>query len=93
MAVNPLKSKPQLVKDFWPRFKRGTVVIIIALQLLILIALAALLTTSGFFNDNPLGFAATLVAQSILGIVASVVIIICRCRVHSGKACSGNTLL
>ena len=74
MAVNPLKSKPQLVKDFWPRFKRGTVVIIIALQLLILIALAALLTTSGFFNDNPLGFAATLVAQSILGIVASVVI-------------------
>ncbi|OJU87827.1 hypothetical protein BGO17_02485 [Candidatus Saccharibacteria bacterium 49-20] len=74
MAVNPLKSKPQLVKDFWPRFKRGAVVIIIVLQLLILVALAALLTTSGFFDDNPLGFAATLVAQSVLGIVASVVI-------------------
>ena len=74
MAVNPLKSQPQLVKDFWPRFKRGAVVIIIVLQLLILIALAALLTTSGFFNDNPLGFTATLVAQSVLGIVASVII-------------------
>ena len=74
MAVSPLKSKPQLVKDFWPRFKRAAVVLIIALQVLILIALAALLSSSGFFNDNPLGFTATLIAQSILGIVASVII-------------------
>jgi two-component system phosphate regulon sensor histidine kinase PhoR/two-component system sensor histidine kinase VicK len=74
MAVTPHTSKPQLVKDFWPRFKRGAVVIIIVLQLLILVALAALLTTSGFFKDNPFGFTATLVAQSILGIVASMVI-------------------
>ncbi len=63
-----------MVKDFWPRFKRGAVVLIIFLQLLILIALAALLTTSGFFRDNPLGSVATLVAQSILGVVASLII-------------------
>jgi signal transduction histidine kinase len=74
MAINPLKSRPQLVKDFWPRFKRGAVVLIITLQVLILIALAALLNYSGFFKENPLGFTATLVAQSILGVVASLII-------------------
>lgn len=71
MAVT---TKPQLVKDFWPRFKRGAVVLIIILQVLILIAIAALLSYSGFFKDNPLGFTATLVAQSLLGIVASLII-------------------
>ncbi|MCC1869923.1 hypothetical protein KSI18_24925, partial [Salmonella enterica subsp. enterica serovar Indiana] len=30
--------------------------------------------SSGFFNDNPLGFTTTLVAQSILGVVASLII-------------------
>jgi len=74
MAINPSHEKPQLVKDFWPRFKRGAVFLIIALQVLILVALAVLLNYSGFFKDNPLGFTATLVAQSILGIVASLVI-------------------
>lgn len=72
--MNPLKTKPQLVKDFLPRFKRGAVILIIVLQLLILIAIATLLTYTGFFKDNPLAFTATLVAQSILGIVASLVI-------------------
>lgn len=73
MAVDP-KMKPQLVKDFFPRFKRGAVALIILLQLLILVALAALLNSNGFFNENPLGFAATLIAQAILGVVASVII-------------------
>lgn len=66
--------RPQLVKDFWPRFKRGAVGLIILLQLLILVALAALLNSAGFFKDNPLGFTATLIAQSILGVVASLII-------------------
>ncbi|MFZ1250623.1 MAG: HAMP domain-containing sensor histidine kinase [Candidatus Microsaccharimonas sp.] len=74
MAIDPIKLKPQLVKDFWPRFKRGAVLLIILLQVLILVALAALLSSSGFFNDNPLGFTATLVAQSILGVVASLIV-------------------
>lgn len=77
MAVAPPKPKPpkpQFVKDFWPRYKRTTVVLIITLQVLILIALAALLKTTGFFDNNPLGFAATLVAQSMLGIVASLIV-------------------
>ena len=74
MAVEPSKQRPQLVKDFWPKFKRSSVVIIIVLQLLILIALAILLNSFGFFKDNPIGVAGTLVANAILGIVASVVI-------------------
>ncbi|MGV9001984.1 MAG: sensor histidine kinase [Candidatus Saccharimonadaceae bacterium] len=74
MAVNPLDSKPQLVKDFLPRFKRSAVGLIIGLQVLIFLALALLLTYSGFFKNNPLAFTATLVAQSILGVVASIII-------------------
>ena len=73
MAVKHL-PKPQLVKDFWPRFKRGAMILIIILQVLILVALAVVLKYSGFFDNNPLGFTATLVAQSILGIVASLII-------------------
>lgn len=72
--MNPQKNKPQLVKDFLPRFKRGAVLLIIVLQVAILIALAAVLNSSGFFTDNPIGFTATLVAQSILGVIASLII-------------------
>jgi len=71
--VKPL-TKPQLVKDFLPRFKRGAVFLIIFLQLLMLIAIAALLASNGFFEHNPTGFVTTLVAQSILGVVASLII-------------------
>lgn len=74
MAVAPRPPKPQLVKDFLPKFKRSAVLLIIILQVLILVALAALLNSSGFFNNDPIGFTATLVAQSILGIVASVIL-------------------
>ena len=74
MAVDPTKQKPQLVKDYWPKFKRGAVVIIIALQLLILVALAILLNSFGFFKDNPVGVAGALVANAVLGIVASVIV-------------------
>lgn len=74
MAIDPSKLKPQLVKDFLPRFKRGAIVLIILLQLLILVAFSAILNYTGFFNDSPLAFTATLIAQSILGIVASVII-------------------
>lgn len=74
MAVNPLKTKPQFVKDFWPRFKRRSVIIILLLQVCILIALAAILTSIDAFKDNAFGFIVTLVAQSILGVVASLII-------------------
>jgi signal transduction histidine kinase len=72
--MRPLDQKPQFVKDFLPKFKRGAIVLIITLQLCILVALAALLKTSGFFDNDPFGFTATLVAQSILGVVASLII-------------------
>lgn len=71
MAVAP---RPQLVKDFFPRFKKGAILLIIALQLLILVAIAVALQYFGFFNDNPLAFVGTLVAQSVLGVVASLIL-------------------
>ncbi len=74
MAVEQNSGKPQLVKDFWPRFKRGAIGLIILLQLVILVAIAALLNSFGFFQNEPLAFIGTLVAQSILGVVASLVV-------------------
>lgn len=74
MAVDPKLQKPQLVKDFWPKFNRGVVFLIILIQLLILLALALILNSFGFFQNNPIGVAGTLVAQSILGVMASIII-------------------
>lgn len=73
MAVTP-NQKPQLVKDFFPRFKRGIVLLIIFLQLLIFLALALILNSFGFFQKNPLGVAGTLIAQSVLGVLASIIV-------------------
>lgn len=71
MAVN----EPQkLAKDFWPHFNRGVAILIVVMQLLILLAIAALLYFLGFFAENPLAFAGTLVAQTILGVIASAII-------------------
>jgi signal transduction histidine kinase len=70
-----VKNEPQkLAKDFWPHFNRGIALLIVVIQLLILAALAALLYFVGFFNDNPLAFAGTLVAQTILGVIASAIV-------------------
>jgi len=67
-------EKPQLVKDFFPKFKRGAILLIIILQVIILIAIAVALQYFGFFHDNPLAFVGTLVAQSVLGVVASLIL-------------------
>lgn len=71
MAV---KHEHRLAKEFWPSFSRGAAILIIALQIAILVAVAALLYFLGFFESNPLAFASTLVAQTILGVVASAII-------------------
>lgn len=71
MAVN---NKPQLVKDFFPRFKRGAIILIIILQVLILLGIAVILQYFGFFNKNPLAFVGTLIAQSVLGVIASLIL-------------------
>lgn len=64
----------KLAKDFWPSFNRGAALLIIALQVVILLAIAALLYFLGFFENNPLAFAGTLVAQTVLGVVASAIL-------------------
>jgi signal transduction histidine kinase len=63
-----------MAKDFWPKFSRGAAILIIVLQVVILIAIAALLYFIGFYNTNPLAFTGTLIAQTILGVVASAII-------------------
>lgn len=63
-----------MAKDFWPKFSRGAAILIIVLQIFILFAIAAVLYFMGFFESNPLAFASTLVAQTILGVVASAII-------------------
>ncbi len=70
----PTAQKPLLVKNFIPTLRRHTVFLIIVLQALVLLALALILHTLGFFNNNPVGVATTLIVQSILGIIASLVI-------------------
>lgn len=71
MAVAP---KPQLVKDFFPRFKRGALLLIVLLQVCILAAVTICLQYFDFFNNNPLAFAATLVGQSVVSTVASLML-------------------
>jgi len=67
-------EKQQLIKDFFPRFKRGAILLIIILQVFILLGIAVALSYFGFFNDNPLAFVGTLVAQSVLGVIASLIL-------------------
>lgn len=65
-------ARPQkFAKDFLPHFNRGVAILVIVTQVLLLLAVGALLYTVGFFSNNPLAFAATLTAQTILGVVAS----------------------
>lgn len=68
------KNKPQLVKDFWPHFKKVTVLIIILLQILILLAFALVLKSVGFFDNNPIAAVFALVAQAVLGVIASIIV-------------------
>lgn len=72
---NVALEKPQkMAKDFWPHFNRGVAIVIVVTQILILVAIAALLYFLGFFENNPIAFAGTLVAQTILGVIASAII-------------------
>ena len=81
MAVGPeeaVKNSPvtkqHLVKDFWPRLRRGAVLLIILLQSLILLGLALVLNYFNFFSNNPAGAIIAMVAQSLVGIVASLIV-------------------
>lgn len=71
MAVT---NKTDLVKDFFPRLKKGAILLIIVLQVTILLGIAVTLQYFGFFENNPVAFITTLLAQSILGIVASLIL-------------------
>lgn len=78
MAVAPPETpaleKHQLVKDFWPRFNRIAIFLIIIIQLIILTAIAVMFYVFDLYSEDPLAVAGTLLAQSILGVVASIVL-------------------
>lgn len=71
MAVT---QPPKLAKDFWGHFNRGVAIIIVATQILLLAGVALLLHFVGFFNDNPLAYIGTLIAQTILSVFATVLL-------------------
>lgn len=74
MAVKTPQNRPQLVKNFIPQLRRHIVFIIVLLQSLVLLALALILYSLGFYDKNPVGVASTLVVQSILGVLASLLV-------------------
>lgn len=67
-------EQQKLAKDFWPHFNRGVAIIIVVTQILILVALGVLLYFVGFFSNNPIAFVGTLIAQTVLGVVASAIL-------------------
>ena len=71
MAVN---QQPKLAKDFWGHFNRGVAIVIVLTQILLLIGVALLLHFVGFFNDNPVAYVGTLVAQTILSVIAAAIL-------------------
>lgn len=70
MAVVP--PKPQLVKDFLPRFKRSLVILLAILQLLSTAALATIFYLLGFFATDLTAAISILVVQTVLGVVVAV---------------------
>lgn len=66
--------KPQLVKDFAPRFRRRVSLAIVAFQLVSLAITAVLLYYAGIFGEQPTIFAAILATQGLAGLVMSFLI-------------------
>lgn len=74
MAVTPQQQKPQSLKDFWPRVRRGATFLIIFFQILSLAATASLLYGSGFFDEAPLACLGIMSAQAAVGFAVSIVL-------------------
>ncbi len=73
MAVKK-QPKPQLVKDFWPKFVRRSLSYILAVQLFLLIGVGAVLFATGVFSDDMYIAISILAAQVVIsGITAYVV--------------------
>lgn len=72
--MNPVKIKPQFVKEFWPRFQRGSIILIIALQLVSIGFLATFLYVSGFYETNTLEFWVLILAFSAFSTAAAFVV-------------------
>ena len=71
MAIN---APQKFAKDFWPYFSRNMAISIAVIQLLILVATAGILCLFGFQNSNLVAFVSLLSAQTVLGVVGSIII-------------------
>lgn len=74
MAVTPAPKKPQLVKDFWPRFSRRIVATSITVQALLLIVTAGALYAFDLLLTDPLVSSIVLGAQLLAGVVSTIVV-------------------
>lgn len=66
--------KPQFVKEFWPKYQRGSITLIVTLQLLTVAFLATFLYSVGFYESNPLEFWILILAQAALSVAAALVV-------------------
>lgn len=55
-------SRPRLIRDFWPRFRKRSILIVISVQLVTTGVIGAALVTSGLFEVTNLAFLATIIA-------------------------------
>ena len=71
MAVT---KQQKFAKDFWPHFHKIVATVITFTQIITIAITAAILYMYGFLETHPTAFIGILATQSILGIVASIVI-------------------
>ncbi len=74
MAVTPAQKKPQLVKDFWPRFSRRVVGMSVLIQVLLLGATTSALYAFGILFTDPLVSGIVLGAQLLAGILSTALV-------------------
>ena len=69
-----ITTPQKFAKDFWPYFSRNVSVSIVFIQLIILVASAGILYLFDLQNSNLLVFISLLSAQTVLGVVGSIII-------------------
>ena len=69
-----ITTPQKFAKDFWPYVSRRMTGTIVVIQLVILVISAGILYLFGFQESNPLAFASILSAQTLFGIIASIIV-------------------
>ena len=71
MAINP-KDKPQLVKDFWPHYRKIVIIALVLVQSILLAIVTLFLVSSGFYESAPSTTLTIVVVQAAISALASI---------------------